>query len=181
MKYGRCPRCCQAAKQPLCGNLKGQLANRTSCRRKDRVRDSRSDGWHACLTYTAGRFAAAHNVHIDLRHIAQSAEMRPADASGMAALTVPLVSPLAISGPDINETLRIADLLVRVGRMPFGASSAIKAPARTIFVGVKPPFVIGQARPVLTAEKRVPQRGRATRLLSRDLWMIIKTASLRTL
>src|ERR1700677_2746202 len=79
-----------AAKQPLYGNFNGQLANRTACGCKDRVRDSRRDWWHARLTYTAGRFAAAHNVHIDLRHFA--------DAQHVVGIEIPLLSASPVDG-----------------------------------------------------------------------------------
>ena len=81
-----------------------------------------------------------------LWYVAQAAEMKPVNTCGTGGLSVPLISPLAISGPDIQETLDIADALVKIGRIPFGTSSGIKGPVLSIFVGVKPPFMIGQAR-----------------------------------
>jgi hypothetical protein len=80
--------------------------------------------------------------------------MNPTDSCGRAGLTVPLVSPLSISGPDINETLWIADSLVKVGRIPFGALSGFKAATLTIFVGIKPSFMIGPARGVPASSEK---------------------------
>jgi hypothetical protein len=80
--------------------------------------------------------------------------MKPINTCGTGGLSVPLVSPLAISGPDIQETIDIADWLVKIGRIPFGTTSGVKGTVLTIFVGVKPPFIIGQARGVKTPTKK---------------------------
>lgn len=87
-----------------------------------------------------------------LWYLAQSAEMKPANECGMGQLTAPLASPLVISGPDIDETMKLADLLVHIGRV--GGWSGIKAPILTIFVGIKSPFMIGQARGVKAPTKK---------------------------
>jgi hypothetical protein len=89
-----------------------------------------------------------------LLYVAKSAEMNPVDECEKSGPTVPLVSPLSISGPDLQETMDIADALVKIGRIPFGTVSAIKGPIFTIFVGVKPSFMIGQARGVKVPTKK---------------------------
>jgi hypothetical protein len=53
---------------------------------------------------------------------------------------------MAISGPNIQEPLDIADMLVKIGRVPFGTTSGMQHGMLMIFVGVKPHFMIGQAR-----------------------------------
>jgi hypothetical protein len=53
-----------------------------------------------------------------------------------------MASPLVISGPNVDESMKIADSLNRIGRIP--NISGVKAPLLTIFVGVKSPFIIGQ-------------------------------------
>jgi hypothetical protein len=56
---------------------------------------------------------------------------------------------VVISGPDVQETMDIARLLLKTANLgPGGAVSAIKAPVLTIFVGARPPFMTGQARGV---------------------------------
>lgn len=97
-----------------------------------------------------------------LWYIAKAAEMKPVDQCGVEDFAIPgvfgnspvsaLVSPLAISGPNIQETLDIADLLVKIGRIPFGTTSGMPNGMLMIFVGVKPPFTIGQARGVKIIE-----------------------------
>jgi hypothetical protein len=91
-----------------------------------------------------------------LWYVAHDAEMKPVNDCGKGQLTVPLTSPMAISGPDVDETMKIADLLNRIGRV--GGWSAIKAPVLTIFVGVKSPFMIGQARGVPIPKKQTPNK-----------------------
>jgi hypothetical protein len=81
-----------------------------------------------------------------------SAEMNPKNECGWEQLEVPLTSPLAISGPDVDETMKLADLISHIGGL--AVISAIKAPALTIFVGVKSPFIIGQARGVKAPTKK---------------------------
>ena len=85
-------------------------------------------------------------------YVAKSAEMKPVNQCGMAQLEVPLTSPIAISGPDVDETLKLGQLINRIGRI--GGWSAIKAPVLTIFVGAKSPFMIGQARGVKAPTKK---------------------------
>ena len=46
-----------------------------------------------------------------LWYVAHDAEMKPVNDCGKGQLTVPLTSPMAISGPDVDETMKIADLL----------------------------------------------------------------------
>lgn len=87
-----------------------------------------------------------------LWYVAKSAEMNPVNQCGMAQLEVPLTSPFAISGPDVDETMKLADVINRIGRI--GGWSAIKAPVLTIFVGAKSPFMIGQARGVKASTKK---------------------------
>jgi hypothetical protein len=77
--------------------------------------------------------------------VAQGAEMKPANECGLGQLTTPLASPLVISGPDLDETMKLGSLLNRIGGV--GGWSGIKAQVLTIFVGVKSPFIIGQASP----------------------------------
>jgi len=102
---------------------------------------------------------------IQLWYVAKSADMRPVNQCGVANFPIPgtgdptsaVVSPLAISGPNIQETLDIADMLVKMGRVPFGTTSGYPNGTLMIFVGVKPPFSIGQARGV-----KVPTKKQAT-------------------
>jgi hypothetical protein len=79
-------------------------------------------------------------------YVTTSAEMKPVNQCGMSPLEVPLVSPFAVSGPDTNETVELGTLITTIGRI--AGWSAIKAPVLTILVGVKPSFMIGQARRV---------------------------------
>jgi hypothetical protein len=85
-------------------------------------------------------------------YVAKSAEMNPVNQCGMAQLEVPLTSPFAVSGPDVNESQRLGELINRVGKV--GGWSAIKAPVLTIFVGAKSVFSIGQARGVTVPTKK---------------------------
>lgn len=66
---------------------------------------------------------------------AASAGMKPIDQCGRSAPTVPMVNTVAISGPDVDETLRLASIITRAGHL--GTTSGIKAPTLSIFVGVK--------------------------------------------
>lgn len=81
-----------------------------------------------------------------LWHVAKDAEMNPKDECGTAPLTVPLASPGTISGPDVDETVRLSGLITSIGKLGFW--SGVKAPVLTIFVGKKMDFVISQARGV---------------------------------
>ena len=100
---------------------------------------------------------------IQLWYVAKSAEMKPVNQCGVADFAIPgiadspmsaVVSPIAISGPNIQETLDIADMLVKIGRVPFGTTSGYPNGMLMIFVGVKPPFSIGQARGVKVPTKK---------------------------
>ena len=54
---------------------------------------------------------------------------------------------VVISGPDIQQTLDLAQILAHtVDLGAGGVSSGIKEPELRILVGAKPPFRIGQAR-----------------------------------
>jgi hypothetical protein len=101
------------------------------------------EGWGLCM---------------QLWYVAKSAEMIPLNECGWGQLEVPLVSPLAVSGPDVEETMTIGFMISNIGKIFGGTTSGIKAPRLTIFVGVKPPFMIGQARGV-----KVPTRKRTNK------------------
>jgi hypothetical protein len=92
----------------------------------------------------------------DLLSVAIAAEMKPVNECGLGPFTAPLTSPLKISGPDIDETVKLADLLLRIGRI--GGWSAMKSPVLTIFVGAKMTFVMGQARSVPTPSQKTPKK-----------------------
>jgi hypothetical protein len=99
-----------------------------------------------------------------LWYVANSAEMKPVNECGVEDFAIPgiagnppmsaLVSPLAVSGPNIQETLDIGQMLVTIGRLPFGTTSGMLNGMLMIFVGVKPPFMIGQARGVRMPTKK---------------------------
>jgi len=74
---------------------------------------------------------------------AGSAGMKPVDQCGRIAPTVPMLNSVAISGPDIDETLKLGLIITQGGHL--GTTSGIKAPTLNIFVGVKAPFSIGGA------------------------------------
>lgn len=73
---------------------------------------------------------------------AGSAGMNPVDLCGTAPLTVPMANTVAISGPDIDETLKLGAIITNAGNL--GTTSGMKAPVLTIFVGVKAPYAIGR-------------------------------------
>lgn len=102
----------------------------------------------------------AHGLCKQIVSVTRDAEMYPFDDCGESPLTVPLTSPMAVSGPDVDETLKIGDLLNRIGGI--GGWSGVKAAELTIFVGVKPPLMIGQAHGV-PAPKTAPAKRRKTK------------------
>jgi hypothetical protein len=94
--------------------------------------------------------------------VAKAADMKPANQCGIADFTVPgspnfkgspLVSPMQVSGPNPEETVEIGGMLATVGKVPFGVGSGVPNGMLMIFVGVKPPFMIGQARGVASPKK----------------------------
>ena len=100
---------------------------------------------------------------VQLWYVAKSAEMRPVNQCGVEDFAIPspglenqpaVISPMQISGPNIQETVDIGGMLVRIGRLPFGAASGMPNGMLMIFVGVKPPFMIGQARSVKMPTKK---------------------------
>jgi hypothetical protein len=70
-----------------------------------------------------------------------SAGMKPVDLCGKSAPAAPMVNTVAISGPDIDETLKLGSIITQAGHL--GTTSGIKAPTLNIFVGVKAPFSFG--------------------------------------
>jgi hypothetical protein len=106
-----------------------------------------------------------------LWYVAKSAEMKPVNQCGISDFAIPgflsdrpfsaLVSPMAISGPNIQETLDVADMLVKIGKVPFGTTSGMPNGMLMIFVGVKPPFMIGQARGVKAPQAKQPNNAKA--------------------
>jgi len=72
---------------------------------------------------------------------AASAGMKPIDQCGRSAPTVPMVNTVAVSGPDIDETLKLASIITQAGHL--GTTSGIKAPTLSIFVGVKAAISFG--------------------------------------
>jgi hypothetical protein len=82
-----------------------------------------------------------------LYFFAHSAEMNAANGCETVPLSIPPSTGVAISGPDIQQTLALSQILLHTTNLgPSGVASAIKAPVLSIFVGVKSPFVIPQAR-----------------------------------
>jgi hypothetical protein len=88
---------------------------------------------------------------------AHSAEMSAIDECGKAYPTVPLVTPMSVQGPRDDVVEVLSGIISRTGRLgvsagPFGNVS--KPPTTVIFVGVKSPFMIGQARPIRPPRKK---------------------------
>ena len=94
-----------------------------------------------------------------LYFFAHSAEMNAANGCETVPLSIPPSTGVAISGPDIQQTLALSQILLHTTNLgPSGVASAIKAPVLSIFVGVKSPFVIPQARGV-----KAPTQKKTTR------------------
>jgi len=93
---------------------------------------------------------------------AHSAEMEARDDCGRVSPSGQLVTGIAISGPDTQQTMTLAEMVVHTANTGGGAASAIKAPTLTIFVGIKSPFMIGQTRPVTTGtgKKQINRQAR---------------------
>ena len=98
-----------------------------------------------------------------LAFVAKSAEMKVFNQCGVEDFAIPgpglenqpaVISAMAISGPNVQETLDIADMLVKIGRVPFGTTSGLPNGMLMIFVGIKPSFMIGQARGVKAPKKK---------------------------
>lgn len=90
--------------------------------------------------------------------IARSAGMQATDECGIGPLTVPIMTPMAVSGPDVQETERIGEIISRTGRL--GVTSGFKAPQLTIFVGVKSPFAIGPSQSANVASNKSKKAGK---------------------
>ena len=98
-----------------------------------------------------------------LAYVAKSAEMKVFNQCGVEDFIIPgpglenqsaVISPMEIAGPNVRETVDIGEMLVTIGRVPFGASSGQFNNMLMIFVGVKPPFRIGQVRGVKIPTKK---------------------------
>lgn len=91
-------------------------------------------------------------------YVAQHAEMPPTDECGKYPHTVPMQSSIVVAGPNLQDTMDIADLISRVGQVrgEGGIISNVSAPSLMIFVGVKPSFIIGegQATPAKTMNSK---------------------------
>jgi hypothetical protein len=92
---------------------------------------------------------------------ARAAEMNvPEDFCGRLVAVGTPSTGVAISGPSIQQTLDLAQILAHTVELGMGGvTSGIKAPELTILVGAKPPFRIGQARVVKIPKK--PQASKA--------------------
>jgi hypothetical protein len=78
--------------------------------------------------------------------LTHSAGMLPADECGTVFAGGHLLSEITVSGPDVQATQTLGRVISSAGG--FFVISGITAPNLTIFVGVKSPFIIGQARGV---------------------------------
>lgn len=95
----------------------------------------------------------------DLAAAARSAEVNvgPQTACGLLVSQGNPSTGIAISGPNVQQTLDLAQILVQtVDVGPGGVVSGIKAPELSIMVGAKPPFRIGQARGVKAPAATLP-------------------------
>jgi hypothetical protein len=80
---------------------------------------------------------------------AHGAEMSASAECGRAIAVGMPSTGVVIYGPDIQQTMDIAQILLHTANLgPGGVVSAVKTAELTIFVGVRPPFEIGQARGV---------------------------------
>lgn len=84
----------------------------------------------------------------ELKSAAVSAQMSvPQDTCGRVVQVGTLSTGVVISGPDVSQTLALAQLILRTSNLgPGGVVSGIKAPELKIFVAAKPPFTVGQTR-----------------------------------
>jgi len=87
-----------------------------------------------------------------LYFVVLSSGMNATDECGKAYPGAPLATDIVVSGPDIQETVSLGQMISRTGRL--GTVSGIKSAALTIFVGVKSPFMI-QPGPVPKPVKKV--------------------------
>jgi hypothetical protein len=96
----------------------------------------------------------------DLMFAAQAAEMKVMpDFCGRLSETGKTPTGVIVSGPDIQQTLALAQLILHTANLgPGGIVSGIKAPELTVLVGAKPPFVMGQARGV-----EIPKNNKASK------------------
>jgi hypothetical protein len=95
-----------------------------------------------------------------LSFFAGSAEMNVTNGCERVPPSIPPATGVSISGPDIQQTLALSQILLHTASLgPSGISSAIKGPTLTIFVGVKTPFVSGQARGVKVPPRKQTKQG----------------------
>ena len=87
---------------------------------------------------------------------ARAAEMNvPEDFCGRLVAVGTPSTGVAISGPNIQQTLDLAQILSHTVDLGMGGvTSGINAPELTILVGAKPPFRIGQARAFKPPKKK---------------------------
>jgi hypothetical protein len=92
-----------------------------------------------------------------LSSAAQLADPNPF-TRGQCGLLIPQGNPstgVVVSGPDIAETVRLAQIILHTSNLGAGGiTSGIKALELTVLVGAKPPFVMGQARGVKMPTKK---------------------------
>ena len=101
--------------------------------------------------------AEAWGLCFSLWHIANDAKMVATDECGRSFFTVPLVSPMSVQGPDDDVMLALSGFISRTGRLGVSSGPYRNAPhslTLVIFVGVKSPFMIGQARGVKLPTKK---------------------------
>lgn len=94
----------------------------------------------------------AEGLCAQLVYVAKQAEMSPTDRCGTARPIPPLVSPLAVCGPDTQEAEDMGTMLARIGRI--GGSSGCKESTLTILVGAKSSFLIGPAMQIVAPTKK---------------------------
>jgi hypothetical protein len=95
----------------------------------------------------------------ELASAARAAEMNvPEDFCGRLMQVGHLSTGIVISGPDIPQTLALAQIILHTSNLgPGGAVSGIKAPELNILIGAKPRFEMGQARGVKVKAKKAKE------------------------
>lgn len=73
--------------------------------------------------------------------ITYEAGMKPVGGCGTSQFTVPMISPIRVSDPDMAQATKIAHLLTDTAKV--GAASAVTGPSLVIFVGTKGVVGIG--------------------------------------
>jgi len=86
---------------------------------------------------------------------AHDAEMDAHDECGRLVQVGAMPTGVVISGPNQQETMDIAQILLHTSNLgPGGTQSAITSPVLRIFVGAKPPFMTTQARGIKIPKKQ---------------------------